>query len=352
MNKLLVIRIDGNPQIGSGHVMRCSAIARQAMEDGSHVLFAVSDDVSRARVEQQGFNACVIEGDALAFDRKDGAELAAFARDRGATAILVDSYAVTDGFFSGLYDGLSGSGIRVGYMDDAYTFEYGILDHPHKWPVDVLVNYTFGFSVSDYRTLYGAETKCLIGPQFAPIRPGFSSGKNREIFTDVRRALVTTGSTNPNGVLERLVAALVDALPGVQLDVVVGGQAEYVGKTGTNINLLHNVQDMASLMCSCDMAVSAAGSTLYELCATGTPSIAVPIVENQIKNVQGFVEYGVGLGLTTLAWDDVSVAEIVCRLSDNEGLRVQLSTNASLLIDGLGAGRVAQNLRSCECMWV
>lgn len=344
MKNLLIIRTDGSPRIGAGHVMRCAAIARQAMKIGADALFVVSDDVSRERVKRQGFDACIIEGNALAFNGKDGFALAALACDRSASAILVDSYGVTDDFFKALARGLRESRVRIAYMDDAYTFEYGILDHPHAWLADMVINYTFGFSASDYDAIYGISVECLVGPQFAPIRSEFLLDERCEINGLVQRVLVTTGSTNPDGILERFVDVLTGVLPDARLDVVVGSQAAYTGKASMNINILHDVKDMASLMRSCDMAVSAAGSTLYELCAVGTPSIAVPIVQNQIKNVRGYVQHEVGLGLTEIGWDNAGLAEAVNQLSSSEELRAKLSFKALSLVDGLGAERVAKRL--------
>lgn len=344
MGKSIIIRTDGNPKIGAGHVVRCAAIARQSVLNGSRVLFVVSNDVSRKRVEEQGFEAYTIGGDALAFNGDDGAALASFACSQAASSILVDSYAATKTFFEALKSALRGSGTKVAYIDDAYTFEYGMLEEPHAWPIDVLVNYTFGSSAYGYETVYGALVERLVGPRFAPIRPGFACVGSREAPSMVRRVLLTSGSTNPNCTLERFVDVAAEILPDSELNVVVGNQAAYAGKLGKNVTVLSNVEDMASLMRSCDVAVSAAGSTLYELCATGLPSIAVPIVENQVKNAVGFTRDKAGLGLTTLSWNDDELAEMLYRISQSKELRMSLSRRSSSLVDGMGAARIAECL--------
>ncbi|MBQ8878073.1 MAG: hypothetical protein IJ029_05040, partial [Lachnospiraceae bacterium] len=53
-----------------------------------------------------------------------------------------------------------------------------------------------------------------------------------------------------------------------------------------------NITDMAALMSTCDLAVSAAGTTLYELCALGVPAISFTMADNQLVAAKAFDEAG------------------------------------------------------------
>ena len=59
-----------------------------------------------------------------------------------------------------------------------------------------------------------------------------------------------------------------------------------------NLIIHKNVQNMTELMVQCDIAISAGGFTLYELCACGVPTISVAFADNQLENVKRFDEEG------------------------------------------------------------
>ena len=66
------------------------------------------------------------------------------------------------------------------------------------------------------------------------------------------------------------------------------------------VHVSRNSDDLAPLMREADLVVSAAGITLYELCAVGVPTVAVPIVDNQLANALGFAKRGCGAAITHL----------------------------------------------------
>lgn len=343
MSGLVLIRADGNPFIGAGHIMRCSAIASEIQQLGADVMFLVSDEKSENLVKMQGFDCMVLGGNADQLNAIDGELLASFAINNNAKAVLIDSYAVTSDFFDSLAYSLKAHCVNKVYLDDAYTYKKGIAYTPVVWPVDTVVNYTFGFSEDDYSSIYGDATRCAIGPQFAPLRVEFS-GIPRMNPSNKCHILITTGSTNPKCSLERLVSAVMNYDTDIYLDVIVGQQASYDGPVGKRIEIHHDVKDMASLMRSSTFAISAAGSTLYELCATGTPTIALPMFENQIRNVNGFLDLNLGVGIRNMRWKEKDMLNLVDKLKIDKDLRKSLSVVAQSSVDGRGAFRIAELL--------
>ena len=94
MDGSLVIRTDANPSIGSGHVVRCVSIAREARLRGLQVLFAVSDKKSQEVVEGRGETAVIVGGDPRSFNERDAHTVADFAQRVQAVSVLVDHCAV------------------------------------------------------------------------------------------------------------------------------------------------------------------------------------------------------------------------------------------------------------------
>ena len=219
---------------------------------------------------------------------------------------------------------------------------------PQQRAVDVVVNYSFSASAAVYRKVYGdACVVCLVGPFFAPIRGQFERRLGAR-SPRVENILITTGSTNKNRLLERLVDICLHAAPQAELSVVVGKMASYEGVLTANVSVLHNVSDMAALMGNADLALSAAGSTLYELAVVGVPTVAIAMTENQSLNAAGFEELDLG---PVFRYEEGcffgecgDLTSTVSRLSADRDARCSMSERASSIVDGRGAERLAQAL--------
>lgn len=324
--------------------MRCSAIAAEAVADGCGVVFAVSDEASRALVEGRGFRCEVVGGSYRQLGVGDADLLAELASSVGASSALVDSYAASGPFFSRLAE----RGLACTCMDDAYTFDDGFSAVPVKRDVAAVVNYGFGFGRSDYEAPYrGSSTALHIGPEYAPVREGFRD-TDYLVRREVGSVLVTSGMTNPNRALERMATGCRAALPGARITVVVGGAAHFDGSclSGTDFEVVENAQDMPGLMAGADLAVSAAGTTLYELACVGVPMVAAPIVDNQVGNAKGIADLGLGRSLKRIGWTADDVRRAVSDLARSYDARCAVSAKGRELIDGRGARRIYDAVKS------
>lgn len=343
MQPTVAIRADANRNIGSGHAMRCISIAQQIEALGGSVWFAVSDGESKAFVEKRGFDAAALHGSSDRLCNHEARALAEFCESCDAVAVLVDSYGVDGAFFSELRARTRGS-VRIAYLDDLYTFEKGHHTTPIARPVDYAINYCFDADGYEYQIAYkGSDTHCCIGSRFAPLRPWFVS-KDRVEKPFVENVLVTTGATNDDNMLEKMAEGCLRALPSARVDVVVGGEASFNLPSRENVRTHTGLTDLSTLMSTSDLALSAAGTTLYELCAIGVPTIAVPIVENQLPNARGFRKMGLGLVVDTSDHFVDRIASTVEELATDCAKRQDESNRMRSSVDGLGAERIAKLL--------
>jgi spore coat polysaccharide biosynthesis predicted glycosyltransferase SpsG len=104
-----------------------------------------------------------------------------------------------------------------------------------------------------------------------------------------------------------------------------------------------NVQNMAQLMADSDLAIGAAGSTSWERCCLGLPTVIVVLAENQRKSAVALEHSGSAKVLAAL--DDISrvLRSVFSLLTTTDALR-QLSQTSCLITDGQGASRVKQAL--------
>lgn len=336
----VVFRIDGGRRIGSGHIVRCATIAAELESMGVYSLAAVSTEESARLAESRGLRATVVGGNPIELGQDDAVELRPL-MGNGCKAVVVDTYAAGDSFWHALGRLSNELGRPTSLIDDRYLFSEGMLKAPKKIPVDLVVSYGFDADAVAYESAYsGTTAHLLIGPRYAPVREGFkpaaTTRRNR-----VNRIIVTSGSTNPNRVLERFCAACLAAVPGAAVDLVVGAAAEIDSTVASDgrVRVHQGLTNLAPLMARADLAISAAGSTLYELSCMGVPTVAVPIVENQLGNAQGFADRGCGL---VSGFEDLATAVRV--LADDWNLREGLATCARSFVDGRGAERIAHEL--------
>ena len=110
-----------------------------------------------------------------------------------------------------------------------------------------------------------------------------------------------------------------------------------------------NVKRMDELILSCDVAVSAAGSTLYELCATGTPTITYVLADNQIPAAKEFDARGIikncgdirDMGNKALA---KCLVDEVVSLAEDYNERKRISELMGTVVDGKGARRIVESV--------
>lgn len=339
----VVMRLDMNHAVGSGHAMRCMAIASAIECRGGTVLFVVSDDESMAELEAAGRRSVKLAGDCMCLAEADGEVLGRLCEEVGAHSVLVDAYGVTDGFFDGLKDVIP-KDCRVTWIDDLYTYELGMMERPVRRTADRVIDYMLGADPSVYEAVYaGSATELYIAAKYAPIRDCFYPSEVRA-FDAVERILVTSGSTNDEGILETMTKACLDAAPDASVNVVVGSLADFESFVDDRVCEMRGMTDLSPLMRSCDLCISAAGTTLYELSAIGVPAIAVPIVENQVPNAQGFAAAGLGIVVENGPKLEARLREAISRLAEDSAMRKAFVDAMCASIDCDGSKRIAEKL--------
>ena len=125
-------------------------------------------------------------------------------------------------------------------------------------------------------------------------------------------------------------------------------QIERMASEMGNVRVHFQLRRVADLMCQCDVAVSAAGSTLYELCACGVPTVTYVLADNQIPGARAFDRQG----LIMMAGDcraqgtEEKIISQLQRLIADSNLRELTSRQMQQVVDGKGAWRLAQALLS------
>jgi len=113
-----------------------------------------------------------------------------------------------------------------------------------------------------------------------------------------------------------------------------------------NLVFYKNVSNLEEYMKEADLAISAGGTTLYELCAVGTPTISYSFADNQLSNVKQFerdevIDYAGDVRDTDIF---ENVWELYLKYREDCNLRKDKSTKMQLMVDGKGSARIAERL--------
>lgn len=328
IQKMLYFRVDGNSEIGMGHIMRCISIADSAKKNGYQSTFIMSDNSCHNYVESHGIDCIVLNSDWKNLE-KEREDINKIIKYRHIRSILVDSYMVSKEYFASLP-------CHTIYIDDLANEIY---------PVDALVCYAAYWKDFDYEKRYH-DTDLLLGPKFTPLRSEFSNRRAKKINDIITNILILSGSTNPNSIsLE--IAEKLSKNNNYKITVVCGLYAtkHSIFRNSTNIKIINNVLNMSELMEKADLAITAGGTTIYELCACGTPSISYSIAENQLKNVTYFDNHNIIKYAGTI--NDMRLVNIILSLIDYyspKSIRQERSNKMRLLVDGCGAERLAKKM--------
>ncbi len=332
---MIYIRTDMNETIATGHVMRCLSIADAAGDFGEACTFLLADAQAKELVEARGHHA-VILGTKWEDMESELPVLNDFIRERGVRRLLIDSYQATARYLSSL----SGH-LETVYMDDIHAFHY---------PVHALICYANYWRKFAYPAHY-RSTKLYLGPEYVPLKGVFASCGEKAIEDIPRRLLLLSGGADPYHALERMLEKLA---PGRwdRIDVICGRYcADYERMKRVYIRneaiVFHQaVADIETYMRAADVAVSAGGSTLYELCAAGTPAISYSFADNQLNNVRQFAEDGLIEYAGDIRYQDIAeaVSEIMEHGYADKEKRRRRSAAMQRLVDGRGAWRIAEIL--------
>ena len=334
---MIFVRVDANELIGTGHIMRCLSIARVFVNKGEKVVFITADHKGDSLIYNSGFSSICLESD-WSHLNDEIMNVEALIKEKSPTLLLLDSYYVTDEYFSRL-----SKLVKTVYIDDLNT---------QIWKTDVLINYNIFSSVFDYTGYSETKTKLMLSPKYTPLREEFLNCKKHEI-KEVSDIFVSAGGSDPEHITERIIKHVCPKFSDIRFHFIVGAlnprlkNIEALANLSENIELHVNEQHMSDLMKACDIAISAAGVTLYELCACGIPTITYTLADNQLAAAEQFYSKGIMLNSGDCRGDVTFIGRLSSLLSDlifDNDLRLELSTRMQELVDGKGADRIVDQL--------
>jgi len=338
----LLVRADASAQIGAGHVMRCLALSKAWQSSGGRVTFASAEMIPSlsCRLKQDGIEVLKVE--ARPGSNDDIQSVLDLAERIETEWIVIDGYCFGPGYCGHLKE----RGLQVLSIDDDGRFE--------EYCADVVLNQNASASEAMYSNRK-PHTRLLLGSRFTLLRPEFAAARGERKHRSLgKQVLVTMGGSDPENVTLKVMEALAGIAVGLEIRVVVGSGNGRIAELREAAKALddelvveENPPNMAPMMAWADLAVSAAGSTCWELAYIGVPAVVMAISRDQMGIAQAVAERGIGCNL---GWhSDVSkdsIREAVFALLSDRARRKAMSEAGEELVDGQGAKRVVEFMRS------
>ena len=334
----LILRADASIAMGTGHLMRCLALAQAWQDHGGECIFAMAESTASAeeRIRREKFEVVTLAESPGS--PQDAAQIVELARARRAGWVVLDGYQ----FHVEYQRQLKTAGVKLLTVDDT--------GHAGAYASDLVLDQNV-HATEDFYARRESYTQLLLGPRYALLRREFKPWRswNREISPVARKVLVTVGGSDPDNVTLRVIRALrLIAEDNLEATVVVGGSNPHghelereVQNGGNAFRLVKDVPDMPQLMADADVAISAAGITTWEMCFLGLPAVLIDVAENQTPGARQLDRQGIAIHAGSS--EEVTPESIAARLKPllaSAKCRAAMSERGRKLVDGLGAERV------------
>lgn len=350
----IAIQADGGSEIGMGHIMRTLVLAEELSKE-NEVFYM-------CRVENRGHcshsyikdNGCKVtsleqlEGYNISYSKYiqgiekilcEGFQVKLLNEDNlidelkqiKADLLITDSYFVDEKYFEETKKIFN----KTAYIDDMNKYYFN---------VDFLINQNC--DAEDFHYKVNHDTKLILGTDYILLREEFKNLHKKDMKNKAYDIMITVGGADPYRITEKILYYISEL--DYNFHVVIGpcfDDTSFIESfKNDKIKFYYNA-DMREIMKRCDIAISACGSTLYELSACGVPTLGIIIAENQ----NGIANKLDGMGIiNNLGWyDKISkdyLINNIDKLANDYILRKYLSEKESKLIDGKGAERIAKVL--------
>jgi len=328
----ILLRADASAKTGGGHMGRCIALAQELRARGNLVEFATraDDHLGTSMLTHAEIPFRILDcNDDWQSDANATCETA-----QTSDWVVVDHYGMDDRWETQVRK----SGSRILVIDDLAN---------RRHDCDILVDAGRAPGSDAYRDLLSPASAVLMGPRYSILRREFRAPRRRAPRTGKKNILVFFGSADGPELTIPVLEALagVDCRASLNVHVVVtdANPRRRQIRRFEGVIVHDNVPNMAALLGGMDMAIGAAGVSMWERCRMGVPSLTVAVNDNQKPGLEIAASAG---AVIPLALEDARSSRIlhetVSAFVANRNALEAAGSAARQLVDGLGARRVAQ----------
>lgn len=371
------IRADASNDIGLGHIMRCLTLANALVKQGiksvficrhlpislkekiidkGHEVIILSNENTPLPNEAQGIYGSWL-GTTIEHDIKQTiSAITKKVKKHGKPKyVLIDHYALNENWERSI--------------KNAFRAEIIIIDDlERKHDCGYLIDTTFGKTAKDYQGLTPKNCKLMVGAEFALLRPEFSQLRNNTLKArdkdyanevKVENLLISVGGVDKDNITMMMLEIInqLDKAPDFLTHVLIGATYPYLAKLKALITTLpfsvkihQNASNVAELFANADLCIGAAGSSSWERCCLGLPTINIVVADNQKTIAQKLAQKKAILNAGR--YDEITTHDFINNYLkpalNNSNIRHELSMNSREICDGNGAEKIMQIIEEAK----
>lgn len=325
----VLFRADTSRKIGFGHISRCLALAERLRQLGIHVTFSCSNQIHSSSFAIKDEKVSLLPTEYL--------------DDHDWDWLVIDHYGLDREFETQMRARVK----RILVIDD-------LADRAHD--CDVLLDQNlYDDAASRYENLVPKHCKLLLGPQFSLLQSAFREAREGlRRANGFRRLLVSFGGSDPTNETSKVLHAIrLVSRRKFQVDVLMGRwnanqrELQSIARNMPGVVLHENTDRVADLMRASDVAIGAGGTTTWERCCLGLPSITMAVADNQVAICETLAHQGYQTYLGRAEGVSISAITETLRFSSaNFSAIREMGLKSMELVDGRGSDRVAEVMRA------
>ena len=289
-------RVDSSSKIGSGHVMRCLALADFLKKKKLNTFFLKRDLDGNyiKKVKKHGHKVCVLKHKKIKKNHKnyfksffyknwletteyqDAQECLSFFQKKRTGIVVVDHYGISKIW----HDVIKKKNFKIIVIDDLAD---------RKYNCDLLLDSTPGRKKIEYKNLINSKCELLVGAKNFLLREEFINQKKKYLKRKlVKKVLISMGGSDPNNSSEFIIKNLEKVKLNIIVTLIIGKNYKYfsklkklIKKFNTKIILKRNVNNMAKLINESDLGITTPSVTALEFCYMELPTMVITASKNQ-----------------------------------------------------------------------
>lgn len=331
--KRFAFRLDADTQIGTGHLMRCIAIANELVRYNSYCYFLCRE------LPQPLQNQIVNQGHKVHLVANEDSALVVLAELKPEW-LTIDHYGL-DARFENKSRAFSK---RILVIDD-------LANRQHH--CDFLLDQSPLRTPEDYQPWINPECQLLLGLNYALVRPEFRQFRKKRIIS-WKKGLICFGGADPDNITLTTLQTLDSQcqMKDIKWTVIVGSAnphwqklKHFTTRSRLDIMLIKQSDQIAQIMADHDFAIGATGVMTWERACIGIPTLAIPIADNQSFGFEAIKHFGLGETIEVSELTSATLVSVLKRLQQQSN--VYLKRNQAM-VDGLGVKRLTLALLQIE----
>jgi UDP-2,4-diacetamido-2,4,6-trideoxy-beta-L-altropyranose hydrolase len=356
-NLRIAFRTDANELIGTGHFIRCLALADELRRQGCEIAFVTRGLPQHLKTMLEERRILLLEPSSLknseTMDELAHAHWLGTSQEQdaqqtihllGTTSwdwLVCDHYALDNRFETMLRPVAQ----NIMVIDD-------LADRVHD--CDVLLDQNFYIDQEvRYQGKVPLHCQMLLGPTYALLRPEFKQVREQAKIRsgEVRNILVFFGGVDASNQTGKALQALIDMHSNIQVDVVIGMQHPHKKEIKelcelNDFNYHVQTNQMATLMSKADLAIGAGGTAVWERFCLGLPSFCIATANNQIQQLNDLQNAGFMFCEPNWNHSTKALTNFLQNIGTKRTLLKGISEKISTLVDGNGSSKTVSALKA------